>query len=169
MTLKELRRNKGLTQKDLADRIGVQSSIISRYENGILKPTATKLQAMADALGVNSSDFIIFDLASNHNKHTITINFIPENDATHIPNYEFYRKMLILLAKGRCELCHQNAPFLDKDGLPFLEIFMVENDDIGEEYQKKLVALCPNCFKKLTVLQDSEDILAVTKIAEKHI
>ena len=53
-----LRDNKGLSQKELADRIGMTRSIISTYETGQKMPTYGKLIKLADVLEV-STDYLL--------------------------------------------------------------------------------------------------------------
>lgn len=47
------RAQRNLTQRELADLIGVSWSQISRYESGIVKPRLGSLLKLADALGVS--------------------------------------------------------------------------------------------------------------------
>ncbi len=56
--LRELRRQKDLSQSDLGERIGVHLTHISRYERGLSRPTADTLKRLADALGV-SGDYLL--------------------------------------------------------------------------------------------------------------
>jgi ribosome-binding protein aMBF1 (putative translation factor) len=46
------RIKKGLTQRELAQKIGTKQSAISRLESGAYNPTFSFLQKLADALGV---------------------------------------------------------------------------------------------------------------------
>lgn len=46
-----LRIEKGITQKQLADRCGIQQSNISRLEKGIYNPSVHLLNKIAEALG----------------------------------------------------------------------------------------------------------------------
>jgi len=59
-------------------------------------------------------------------------------------------KYALLRANGVCELCDKNAPFLKKDGSPFLEVhhidFMKNN---GNDLIDNVSALCPNCHRKM--------------------
>ena len=48
----EKRINEGLTQKELARRVGTKQSAISRFESGSYNPTIKFLYKIADALGV---------------------------------------------------------------------------------------------------------------------
>ena len=50
MTLRELRKNKGITQKDAAEFLGVPLRTYSNYENDPRKQTAIKYQYMLDVL-----------------------------------------------------------------------------------------------------------------------
>lgn len=54
------------------------------------------------------------------------------------------------LAKGRCELCDNAAPFNDESGFPFLEIHHVKPlARGGSDRVSNTVALCPNCHRAL--------------------
>lgn len=48
----ELRKEQGMTQKELADKINVNYVTLSRYENGERNPKIDKLDKMADIFGV---------------------------------------------------------------------------------------------------------------------
>ena len=50
--IKELRREKGLTQRELADAMGVTASMIGQYETGIRIPKYETLERIAKALSV---------------------------------------------------------------------------------------------------------------------
>lgn len=56
--LKLLRLREGMTQKELADKLGVTPQNISQYERGLKKPKIETVQKMADALGVDVSEII---------------------------------------------------------------------------------------------------------------
>jgi transcriptional regulator with XRE-family HTH domain len=55
----ELRKERGLTQQQLAERVGVHVQQLKRYEGGISQPTLDVIRNMAMALGV-SSDKLLF-------------------------------------------------------------------------------------------------------------
>lgn len=50
--LRELRRQKDLSQTVLGELVGVHYTHISRYERGVSRPSADTLKRLADALGV---------------------------------------------------------------------------------------------------------------------
>jgi transcriptional regulator with XRE-family HTH domain len=56
--LKAVRRAKGLTQKQLADKAGIELSCLSRYEGGIRNPSVYNLLWLSQALGV-SMDYLM--------------------------------------------------------------------------------------------------------------
>lgn len=56
--IKEIRKQKGLTQKQLGDLCGMADSAIRRYENGNANPKIETLQKIADALGCDILDLM---------------------------------------------------------------------------------------------------------------
>ena len=56
--IKESRKNKGLKQSELADRIGVSVISIGRYESGERTPTVDIIAKIAEVFGLNISDFL---------------------------------------------------------------------------------------------------------------
>ena len=56
--LRQLRKQKNLSQADLAKIVGVHYNHIGRYERGSSRPSAEALNKLAHALGV-SSDYLI--------------------------------------------------------------------------------------------------------------
>jgi transcriptional regulator with XRE-family HTH domain len=54
----QLRNRRGLSQGDLANRVGSTPTQISKYERGAYEPKAELLARLADALGT-STDFLI--------------------------------------------------------------------------------------------------------------
>jgi 5-methylcytosine-specific restriction protein A len=62
-------------------------------------------------------------------------------------------------ANGICQLCDETAPFNDKNGKPFLESHhIVWLSDGGEDTIENSTALCPNCHRKMHVLNLNGDI-----------
>lgn len=52
-TLARLRRERGLTQAELAARLGISKSAVSMYERGNREPELDLLEKMADVFGVS--------------------------------------------------------------------------------------------------------------------
>ncbi|MFH5070802.1 HNH endonuclease [Enterobacter cloacae complex sp. 2024EL-00215] len=52
-------------------------------------------------------------------------------------------------AKGKCQSCKSDAPFLKVDGTPFLEVHHIEwLSNGGEDSVENAIALCPNCHRQ---------------------
>lgn len=58
MKLRELREQKGVTQKEVADAIGCTATVYSRYERGEREPDISTLCSLADYFEV-STDVLI--------------------------------------------------------------------------------------------------------------
>lgn len=58
-TLKELRLERGMTQPEVADAIGIDPRTYRKYENGESDMNGDKLQKSAKVLGVPSDDIIL--------------------------------------------------------------------------------------------------------------
>ena len=56
--LAELRNDRGITQKELADKLFVSAGTISNYENGVHFPDIEKLIALADYFHV-TTDYLL--------------------------------------------------------------------------------------------------------------
>lgn len=57
MTLKQLRTNKGMSQAELADMVGLKQTTISQYENGSRKPPLSMAKKLSEVLNVSLDDF----------------------------------------------------------------------------------------------------------------
>lgn len=66
--IKSVRKQKGYTQKQLAEKAGVSNNSLIRYENGETSPSIQVLQLISNALGV--------DLLAEYKKEIITNYYI---------------------------------------------------------------------------------------------
>jgi transcriptional regulator with XRE-family HTH domain len=82
--LAKLRKDKGLTQLVLAERIGVHVSQLKRYEAGTSQPTLEVLRKLAVALGV-SADVLLFDQTERGPGEELRLQFeaVSQFDAEH--------------------------------------------------------------------------------------
>lgn len=55
-TIKQLRKKAGLTQLELAERIGTSQAAIAQYEKGLKAPELSKLPSIAKAFSVTVSE-----------------------------------------------------------------------------------------------------------------
>jgi len=61
-------------------------------------------------------------------------------------------------ADGICQLCEKPAPFIKKNKEPYLEVHhIVWLAKGGEDTLENTVALCPNCHRRMHVLDSDED------------
>ena len=58
MSLKELSKEKKITQQEIADTIGVHQTLVSQWFTGKTKPSLDHAQALAKLLGVSTDDVI---------------------------------------------------------------------------------------------------------------
>lgn len=66
-TVKTLREKKGITQQDLADRLGVSSKAVSKWETGKGLPDITLIEPLAGALGISVPELMSGDAVTNKN------------------------------------------------------------------------------------------------------
>lgn len=60
--IKEIRKEKHLTQKELGEKLGVSYQMIAQYENGKRNPKPETLKKIADALEVPVSSLGFYDI-----------------------------------------------------------------------------------------------------------
>lgn len=65
-TLAQLRSERGMTQRELAARVGCYPKDISRWENGVRTPGAESLAKLAAALDCSCEDIILGILTANN-------------------------------------------------------------------------------------------------------
>ena len=56
--LLKLRKNLGLSQEELAERVGVHLNTISQWENGIYTPKTEKIKKLANALNLTEAELL---------------------------------------------------------------------------------------------------------------
>lgn len=67
-TIKELRENRHLTQKELAEQIGVSDKAISKWETDRGLPDIGIIEYLAKALGISITELLTGDLRRNENR-----------------------------------------------------------------------------------------------------
>ena len=81
----------------------------------------------------------------------------------------YLKQMVKRIADGKCQYCGENTPFIDKQGEPYLEEHHVKRlADGGRDAIDNVVAICPNCHRKVHVLNDEVDIIILEGIADQN-
>jgi 5-methylcytosine-specific restriction protein A len=71
-------------------------------------------------------------------------------------------------AKGICELCSQPAPFVDRYGVPFLEVHHITYlARGGADTIDNVCALCPNCHRRVHALEYAQEVSHLRKRASR--
>jgi len=75
----------------------------------------------------------------------------------HVRN-EYVAEFAKRRANGKCQLCGQDAPFYDRNKQPYLEVHHIQwLSKGGEDRIENAVALCPNCHRKMHILDVDDD------------
>lgn len=74
------------------------------------------------------------------------------------PRSQVVREFAYRMADGVCQGCEEEAPFLDKQGNPFLEVHhLTRRSDGGPDDPENVIALCPNCHKRVHQGNDGDE------------
>ena len=77
--IKNARTKLGLSQKDLADKIGLTSSFISQLENNQISPSLNSFFQLADVLGINPASLLQKEKKNEDVKWLIKDDFVRKN------------------------------------------------------------------------------------------
>lgn len=82
---------------------------------------------------------------------------------------EYLKEAVKRIADGKCQLCGNDAPFIDNYGQPYLEEHHVKRlADGGSDTIDNVVAICPNCHRKIHILNDVVDTIVLEGIAKNN-
>ena len=83
---------------------------------------------------------------------------------------EYIKLYALQRAKGICQLCEKPAPFIKKDGSPYLEVHHINYlANGGSDTIDNVAAICPNCHRKIHSLEKQKDIDKLKKLAIKKL
>ncbi len=89
--IKEIRKSKKLTQEQLAEYIGIETSSVSNIENGRYFPTAENLDKIMQVLKISPSDLFISEYNNQHDYLIEELNkAMKENEKLTRMIYKFY-------------------------------------------------------------------------------
>lgn len=136
---------------------------------------------------IDFSDVIALSLSESEYQHEVSEkikskNYNKEkllNDNSYLCSYENIRRIKRSTnvaaytrerAKGICDLCGYEAPFVDKSGVPYLETHhLITLSSGGPDVIYNTVALCPNCHRKIHSLDNTEDKEFLKKVIYKYL
>lgn len=82
----------------------------------------------------------------------------------------YVKAYVLKRADGKCDLCGKPAPFQKLDNTPYLETHhIVYQQYSGPDHIYNLVALCPNCHKKIHNRQEDQDYQKLITRIETYI
>ncbi len=97
--LKELRNEKGMTQEQLGEKIGVSNKTISRWETGQYMPPVDCLSLLSDIYDISINEILVGERASGDEFTKIAEENITVTLKGLEKNYKaFQKKMLCILA-----------------------------------------------------------------------
>ena len=166
-TIVLLRREKGLTQKDLADKLGVTDKAVSRWETGKNYPDIETLKELAEVLGVSVNELLQGDIKLAENKGLrkkvviiaaiviVLLYVFPFYNWIAVTNTNFYgaRESPYLLFRGLPSHHIKTSHIMKNAESAFSELGLTE-----EEAQEKYGALSRYC-----ITADYDDV-----VKEKH-
>ena len=103
--ISELRRGfggKGLTQEELAPKMGTTANTISRWESGVYRPSVEDLHKLAKVFGVSISVFFP-DMQISERQHALmsATGDLTDRDMNELIEYAKFRKARTILANAK--------------------------------------------------------------------
>ncbi|MBQ4469020.1 MAG: helix-turn-helix transcriptional regulator [Synergistaceae bacterium] len=123
--IRQLRKKAGLTQIELAEKIGVSIATLRRWEAGETSPTGTKITEIADLLGVLPDEIVKDDnktvISRSDIKHSNSANsvcmLVYEGEGTRIElpptekGYELFNRLIdTMINKRNPQAPNQSSP-----------------------------------------------------------
>lgn len=107
------------------------------------------------------------ELAKRVGNETDKTGILSKKEVAVYNRNESLKALVKRFAEGKCQLCMDDAPFIDKKGIPYLEEHHVKSlADGGADIMANVVAICPNCHRRMHILKDLRDQERLRKIAQ---
>ena len=176
--LKAARKERGLTQRELADKIKSNNNTVSNWEKGVSRPTTPVVETLANALGISPfdllGDFTLGDIQALANKGVGERT--PEEDMA----LSFARPLLLQIdIQLKDELSPEQAAMNIKDIESELQGFSWENmlegggremltayDNLNNTGKALLVEFMTGLLRVPSYLYEGEDGLDEKRITE---
>jgi len=126
--LKELRREKGITQEQLAEELGVSGRTISRWETGNNMPDISLLVEIAEYFDVSIPEIIKGERESEDMKEEVKEVAETMSDYATTEKENIYKEMRVQSIIGLCALIlycvlHETGAYLHNDVLGKISIY----------------------------------------------
>lgn len=97
--LKQLRKENGMTQEQLGDKVGVSNKTVSRWENGNYMPPVECLSILSDIYNISINEILAGERVSDEAFTKIAEkNIVSTLDALEKENQIFEKRMMWILA-----------------------------------------------------------------------
>jgi MerR family transcriptional regulator, light-induced transcriptional regulator len=162
--IKELRKKKGYTQKELADLLGVGQTTVANYEQGIRVPDTDKLNKLADLFKVTLDYLLGRDEKKEEiNKKTDTVIKEPQNIS------EVYKVFLEMLLKGNREEARRLAVSIYEEGANiskiYFEVLEMALKEVGVLWEQGIIDVWKEHFISEAVM----DIMRELKVKQEKL
>ena len=98
--IKRIRQNKGVTQEQLGDSIGVSGQAVSKWENGSALPDIQVLPKLADYFGISIDELMGYKLNALTYKEQF-VKFMLGNGILQIGEFDLKAKEKLLFELGK--------------------------------------------------------------------
>lgn len=143
LKLKEENKKVVIDEESLKNSIEIKEKEVKKLSYDELKKAALKIKNAA---------------------HAKEINTIYRDRNSIVSQYTKRR------ANGYCDLCGNEAPFKNKNREPYLESHhIITLAEGGPDVIYNTVALCPNCHKKMHILNKKEDLHKLVEKVHKYV
>jgi MerR family transcriptional regulator, light-induced transcriptional regulator len=160
--IKELRKKKGYTQKELAQLLGIGQTTVANYEQGTRIPDAEKLQRMADLFEV-TLDYLVGREENESSAPSKTKRSIKSEESTDL----IYKVYIEYLLNGHREAARVLISSLYEEGINieviYFNILEKALKEVGTLWETGVIDVWKEHFISETTL----DIMREIKIKEK--
>ena len=154
----ELRKNGGLTQEQLGERLGISGQAVSKWEKGAALPDILLLPDLCDALGTTLDGLLRPETQSNPNAMADFCKYAHEHGRAET----VVKAIVQLMQAGKCD-CGAGV-LITADG-----IMVADNGGMGYvvhsgEFRKSLLSMTQEKIEDFLGLFTGPDTLAVLKL-----
>lgn len=139
--IRELRKSREMTQEELADKLGISSQAISKWENGSCYPDMEQVPILANFFGVSLDKLFGYDVKQINQKI---------DELIYDAKCWFWRDIDVCMNKYLDAL--KNYPGNEKLLTELIQVYLQRSDEVGDEYYNKAFDLATE------IAEDTKDI-----------